>query len=155
MSTIEKTIEVGRPVSAVYAQWRQCEDFPQFMKGVKKVRPMPEEQWRWKAVIGGRTKRWDAEIVEQVTNQRISWRSTAGAKNAGTITFVALTPAKTRLILYLTYEPKGMLERIGDNLGLVAAGVAADLKRFKALMESRPAPVNRRQTPEAIAPALP
>lgn len=155
MRIIEKTIEVERPVSAVYAQWSQCEDFPQFMKGIKKVRPMPEEQWRWKAVIGGRTKRWDAVIVEQVPNQRIGWRSLAGAKNAGTVTFVALTPVKTRLMLYLAYEPRGIVEKMGDNLGLVAARVTDNLNRFKVLLESRPIPVNHRQTSEAIAPALP
>jgi uncharacterized membrane protein len=69
MQTIEKTIEVDRPVSAVYDQWSRFQDFPQFMKGIKEVRKIDDTYLRWVAEIGGRVKRWDAQIVEQVFRQ--------------------------------------------------------------------------------------
>ena len=77
MQTIEETIEVEQPVSAVYDQWTRFQDFPQFMAGIKEVRLVDGKRLHWKAEIGGQTKGWDAEIVEQVPNQRITWRSTS------------------------------------------------------------------------------
>jgi hypothetical protein len=34
MATIEKSIDVGVPVSVAYGQWTQFEEFPKFMEGV-------------------------------------------------------------------------------------------------------------------------
>ena len=155
MQTIEKTIEVDRPVSAVYEQWIQFEGFPMFMNGVKEVRKIDDTYLRWKAEIGGKTKSWDAEIVEQLPGQRISWRSTSGAENSGAVTFVSLTPTKTRVILYLSYDPKGLFENLGDNLGMVLAKVSGDLNRFKAFIESRGVPVESGRRAEVPVPANP
>jgi uncharacterized membrane protein len=141
MQTIENTIVVARPVRAVYDQWTRFQDFPQFMAGIKEVRLVDDKNIHWTAEIGGQTKGWDAEIVERVPDQRIRWRSTSGAENSGTVTFVSLTPTSTRVILYLSYNPKGIVEKIGDNLGIVSAKVWDDLKRFKAFIESRTVPV--------------
>jgi len=145
MQTIEKTIEVDRPVSAVYAQWIQFEDFPKFMEGIKEVRKIDDKYLRWEAEIGGKSKKWDAEIFEQVPDQRIEWRSTSGAENSGTVTFVPLAPTKTRVILHLSYDPRGLFENLGDNLGMVSSKVAGDLNRFKAFIESRGVPVESRR----------
>ena len=40
MEKIEKSIEVERPVSTVYNQWTQFEEFPRFMKGVNSVKQL-------------------------------------------------------------------------------------------------------------------
>ncbi len=137
MATIEKSIEVGKPINTVYQQWTQFENFPQFMTGIKEVRQLDEQHLHWKAEIGGRTEEWDAEIFDRVPNQRLSWRSTSGAKNSGTVNFVALDPANTRLILNLNYDPQGIMETVGDNLGLVSARVTGDLNRFKEYSEAK------------------
>jgi uncharacterized membrane protein len=136
METIEKTIEVEQPVKAVYDLWTQFANFPRFMSGIKEVRRLGDNQLHWKAEIGGRTKEWDAEISEQVPNQRLAWRSTSGAENSGAMHFIALSPSKTRVILYLSYGPRGLVETIGHNLGVVSARVSGDLNRFKRLCES-------------------
>src|SRR6185503_1869616 len=73
MQTIEKTIEVERPISAVYDQWTRFQEFPKFMEGIKEVRLVDDRHFHWKAEIGGKVKGWDAEIVEQVSDQRIRW----------------------------------------------------------------------------------
>ena len=155
MQTIEKTIEVERPVNAVYDQWIQFQDFPKFMEGIKEVRKIDDKYLRWEAEIGGKAKKWDTEIFEQVPDQRIEWRSTSGAENSGTVTFVSLTPIKTRVILYISYDPKGLFENLGDNLGMVSSKVAGDLNRFKAFIESRGVSVENGRIAEATVPATP
>ncbi len=153
MHILEKTIEVNRPISAVYEQWTRFQDFPQFMQGIKEVRRLDAKNLRWTATIAGQEKVWDAEIVEQLSDDTISWRSTSGAENSGKLTFIALAPEKTRVILHLTYEPKGFFENLGDNLGFVSGKVTDDLNRFKAFIESRAGIDSSGRTDEAAVPA--
>ena len=75
MERIEKSIEVRCPVHTVYNQWTQFEEFPKFMSGVKEVKQLDDTTHvHWHAEIWGKDKEWDAEIVEQVPDQRIAWR---------------------------------------------------------------------------------
>ena len=83
MATIERSIEIGAPVSAVYDQWTQYENFAQFMKGIELVQWLDEGRLHWRARIAGRVEEWDAEITEQIPEKRIAWSSTAGAANSG------------------------------------------------------------------------
>jgi hypothetical protein len=52
MERIEKSIDVECPISTVYNQWTQFEDFPRFMKGVKKVIRLDDQRPHWEAKIG-------------------------------------------------------------------------------------------------------
>jgi len=139
MATIEKSIEVNAPLSATYNQWTQFEEFPQFMQNVEQVQQLDDKRLHWKAKIGGKTKEWDAEIIEQIPDQRIAWRSIGGAPNAGALNFTAIEPNSTRVTLRLDYEPEGAMEKAGDALGILSQHVEGDLKRFKEFIESRQA----------------
>lgn len=139
MKTIENSITVDVPVSRAYNQWTQFEEFHVFIEGVKEVKQVDDKRLQWKAEIAGKTKEWEAEIFEQVPDQRIAWRSTSGAKNSGTVVFTALGPEETNLALHLEYDPEGVMENVGDAFGVVSARVAGDLKRFKEFIEKRPA----------------
>ena len=75
METIEKTIEVDAPLTTVYNQWTQFEEFPRFMEGVKEVRQIDDTHLHWKAEIAGKEKEWNAEIVRQVPDQVVAWPS--------------------------------------------------------------------------------
>src|SRR5439155_22099221 len=87
MATIEQSIDVTVPVRTVYNQWTQFEEFPRFMEGVLEVRQLDDKRLHWKAEIAGKEKAWDAEITEQIPDERIAWRSRGGAWNAGVVTF--------------------------------------------------------------------
>ena len=87
MSVIEKSIEINVPVRAAYNQWTQFEEFPRFMEGVKQVKQIDDTHLHWKADVGGKEKEWNAEITEQIPDQRIAWTSRGGAINAGIVTF--------------------------------------------------------------------
>jgi len=83
MSSIETSIEVDVPVRTAYNQWTQFEEFPRFMEGVREVKQLDDRHLRWCAEIGGKEKVWEAEISEQIPDDRVAWHSTSGAANAG------------------------------------------------------------------------
>ena len=137
MSVIEKSIEINVPVKTAYNQWTQFEEFPRFMEGVKQVKQLDEKRLHWKAEIGGKEKEWDAEITEQIPDERIAWRSREGAKNAGVVTFHRLSDSKSKVMLQLEYDPDGFVENVGDTAGAVTQRVVGDLERFKRYIENR------------------
>ena len=137
MARVEKSIEVQAPLRSVYNQWTQFEEFPCFMEGVKEVRQLDDTHLHWQARVGGRDLAWDAEIIEQVPDRRIAWHSVSGKKNAGTVQFLPAGPEATRVSLSMEYDPQGVLENVGDAIGLLSRRVETDLERFKAFMETR------------------
>jgi uncharacterized membrane protein len=137
MATIEQSVEVAVSLSTAYNQWTQFEQFPSFMEGVKEVRQHDDTHLHWIAEIGGQTHEWDAEITEQKPDEKIAWRNVGGKENAGVVTFHRVQDATTRVMVQLDYVPEGIVEKLGDTLGAPDRRVAGDLKRFKALVESR------------------
>jgi uncharacterized membrane protein len=137
VSTIEQSIDVNVPVRTAYDQWTQFEDFPRFMEGVREVRQLDDKRLAWCADVGGKEKRWEAEITEQIPDARVAWRSRTGANNAGVVTFHRLDDRTTRVMLQLDYDPEGIVENVGDAIGVVSARVRGDLQRFKDFIEQR------------------
>jgi uncharacterized protein (TIGR02271 family) len=137
MGATTHSIEVNAPLRAVYNQWTQFEEFPRFMEGVEEVRQEGDKRLFWRANIGGKVKEWEAEITNQVPDQRIAWQSVDGSPNAGTITFEELGPDRTRVTATIEYEPEGFVEKAGDALGIPSGRVEGDLKRFRDYIEER------------------
>lgn len=137
MTTVEESIEVEAPIRQTYDQWTQFETFPQFMEHVEEVRQIDDTHLHWKAKIGGKLQEWDAEVTEQHPDERVAWRSTGGATHAGVVTFHRIDDTHTKVMLQLDAEPRTTVEKIGDKLGMLDREAKADLKRFKAFIESR------------------
>jgi uncharacterized membrane protein len=137
MSTIEKSITVDVPTHTAYNQWTQFETFPQFMDGVEEVRQLDDKRLHWKAKIAGVAREWDAEIVDQTPDERITWRAVDGTTNVGTVSFSAPNAVTTRVTLRMEVEPEGLLEKAGDALNLIEHQVKSDLDNFKEFIESR------------------
>lgn len=137
MESVTKSIDVNVPVQTAYNQWTQFESFPQFMEGVEEVRQLDDTRLHWKATIGGKTEEWDAKITEQHPDHRVAWTSTSGAHNGGVVTFHQLDANSTRVTVQMEYETDGVVEKVGDMLGVVDRRVQGDLERFKEFIESR------------------
>jgi carbon monoxide dehydrogenase subunit G len=101
--------EVEAPVEQVYAYWRDFSHFPAFMPDVEQVIVTGPTTSHWK-VTGplGKSVEWDAEIVEDVPNQRIAWHSVGDADvdNAGAVRFDD-RGGRTNIEVSLTYDPPG------------------------------------------------
>ena len=137
MERIEKTVEVDRPVRTVYNQWTQFEEFPRFMDGVKEVTQIDDTHVHWHAEMFGKDKEWDAEITEQVPDQKIGWKSISGdAPNAGTVRFESIGPERTLVRLIMAYEPQGATENVGDALGVLSRRVSHVARPFSVPKEA-------------------
>jgi uncharacterized membrane protein len=130
-------IEVEVPVTTAYNQWTQFEEFPQFMEGVDEVRQLDDTLLHWAATVAGKRAEWDARIVEQEPDRRISWESTDGRRTRGTVTFEESGPGRTTIHLTMSYVAEGALERAGSAAGLDERRIHGDLERFKELIEGR------------------
>jgi uncharacterized membrane protein len=137
-------ILVDRPPTETYQYWRNFENLPGFMRHLESVILEDDRHSHWIVKApANTTMEWDAEIIEDHPNERISWRSTDNAQvdNAGSVHF---TPAQdgrqTKVTVMLTYDPPGgalgvALSKIfGENPD---EQVAEDLVRFKEAVEQR------------------
>jgi uncharacterized membrane protein len=154
MARVQKSIDLNVPVTTAYNQWTQFEQFPRFMDSVQSVVQLDDRHLTWHAKLGNREKYWDAEIQEQVPDQRIVWRSTEGATNAGQVSFQPLDADHSRVTLQLSYKPEGMMEQAGSAMGIVSRQVSNDLGRFRDFIESQPAETGafREEMPNPKAP---
>src|SRR3954454_8125438 len=137
MSSIEQSVEVQVPIRTAYDQWTQFEDFPRFMEGVESVHQLDDTHLHWVAEIAGARREWDAEITEQRPEERVAWRSLSGTTNAGVVTFHRLGEGRTKIMLQLDVEPEGVVETVGDKLGMIRRRAEGDLQRFKDFIEAR------------------
>jgi uncharacterized membrane protein len=136
MEMIKESIDVSVSVGTAYNQWTQFEQFPKFMEGVESVTQIDDTHLRWAASVGGARREWEAEIVEQAPDQKIAWRATSGNGPNGIVTFEPLGPDSTLITVEMSYEPDGLMEQLGAKIGIDSRQVAADLKRFKQLVET-------------------
>jgi uncharacterized membrane protein len=137
VATTEKSVDVNVPVRTAYNQWTQFEEFPQFMSDVESVQQLDATHLHWRVKIAGVEREFDAEITEQLPDQRIAWRSTSGVGHAGVVTFHKLEDAKTRVMFQLDMSPETFAEKVGDKVGIVSKAAERDMKNFKEFIEMR------------------
>jgi uncharacterized membrane protein len=138
---------IHRSPAELFKFWRELENLPRFMVNVESITPLDERRSRWRvrgpldSVIA-----WDAEIINEVQDELIAWRSLPGSlvATAGSVRFQpALGELGTRVTVTLEYDPPvGVVgATIARWLGVdPARQVDEDLHRFKVLMEGGEAP---------------
>jgi uncharacterized membrane protein len=140
---VQETVTINRSIEELYRFWRNLENLPQFMRHLDSVERITDTISHWRAKgPAGTSVEWNAEIINEVPNQVIGWRSLEGADvvSAGSVNFDAESGGRgTRVTVRLQYSPPG---------GKVGAAVARlfgrdaeteirdDLRRFKQLVEA-------------------
>ncbi|MFF2217162.1 SRPBCC family protein [Streptomyces antibioticus] len=138
MSTVKEAVDVDVPVRTAYNQWTQFEEFPNFMEGVEEVRQLDDRHNHWTTKIGGVRREFDTEIVDQLADDRITWRSVDGdTRQRGSVRFERLDDTHTRVELTMDVEPTGMAEKGADLTGVIGRRVKGDMRRFKEYVEQR------------------
>ncbi|MFI2380256.1 SRPBCC family protein [Streptomyces sp. NPDC018964] len=138
MSTVKETVEVEVPVRTAYNQWTQFEEFPNFMEGVEEITQLDDRHNHWTTKIGGVRREFDTEIVDQLPDERITWRTTSGdVQQKGMVRFQRMDDSHTRVELVMDVEPSGVAEKAADMLGTIDRRVKGDMRRFKDYIERR------------------
>ncbi|MGC3976334.1 MAG: SRPBCC family protein [Nitrospira sp.] len=141
---IERSITIQRSAKDLYAFWRQLDNLPTFMSQVRSVEPRDDRRSHWviNTLPGAPTVEWDAEIINEVENERIGWKTLDGAtvEHAGSVRFTPLHDERqTRVTVTLQYDPPAgaIGAAIADLFGQEPGQkIARDLERFKEAMES-------------------
>ena len=132
----EDSIQVQAPISEVYRRWTDFQRFPTFMSNVEEVRPLGGDRYHWVARIFGVKQEWDAEVIDQQPNSRVSWRSVSGPYNQGTVSFSQLGTGATEIRLRLEYAPP--LGKAGQALDQITQTTKReameDLNNFRKLV---------------------
>ena len=148
MPTVEQSIDVNVDVTTACDQWSRFESFPQWMEGVASVDQTGDSRLHWVAkvrsefaTVEGETREWDARITDQTRDKRVSWESIGGKPDqkpdSGEASFEPLGDSVCRVTFVMSWEPEGEIETPTEVLEAVNQVVAADLARFKELIEAR------------------
>ena len=134
---IVEELDLPVPRAVAYQAWTRFEEFPSFMKKVESVEQQEDQTVEWKAQIFWSHRSWTAEIVDQVPNERIVWRSKGEKGHVdGAVTFHELTPDLTRMLVNLEYYPQGLFERTGNLWRAQGRRVRLELKFFRRYLTS-------------------
>jgi len=149
---VSESTTINRPPEVLYEVWRTLELLPRFIPSIKRVTKQSETRSHW-VVTGpaGREVEWDAEIVNDVPNQLIAWRSDgrADVSSDGSVRFSSGRGLReTVMQVQFQYDPP--LARasavaawlVGKEPGQL---VRDALRRFKSFMESGEAPTTEGQ----------
>jgi len=140
---VRESVLVQKPVDEVFRFWRQPENFPCFMSYLEQVTDLGNRRSHWVAKGPADLKvEWDAEIINEVENKVIGWRSLPGSDvvTAGSVNFAPTAGGRsTQVSVHLQYEPPA-----GKAGALVASlfgrepsqTIHEDLHRVKDLLEA-------------------
>ena len=138
---VDKTITIDKSPSEVYQFWRNLENLPRFMGHLQSVNEIDNKHSHWVAKApAGYSVEWKAEIINEVENKLIGWRSLPGADvdNAGSVQFNSVGNG-TEVKIALQYNPPG--GTIGSWFAWLfgeepSQQIEQDLSRLKQLLET-------------------
>lgn len=141
-ATVMKSVTILKPVEEIYRFWRDLENLPRFMKHLKSVRRLDDRRSHWIAAAPfGRSVEWDAELLEDVPNQRLTWWSLPGSdiEHRGSVEFRPTENRGTEVHVRLDYHRPG--GKLGEAFAMAflespEQQIREDLRRFKALIET-------------------
>ena len=150
---VDAAVTIAKPREELYHFWRNLENLPRFMTHLESVKEIDNKHSHWVVKApAGRSVQWKAEIVNEVENELIGWRSLPGADvdNAGSVRFKPAPDGNgTTVRIALQYNPPGGL--VGALLAKLfgeepSQQIREDLQRFKRLMETGEIPVAESHT---------
>lgn len=140
---VDESVTINRSVEELYRFWRNLENLPKFMHHLESVERVTDTLSRWRAKgPAGTTVEWNAEIINEVPNQVIGWKSIEGSDvvSAGSVNFDSDGAGRgTRVRVRLQYSPPG--GKAGAAMAWLfgrdaATEIREDLRRFKQLIET-------------------
>jgi uncharacterized membrane protein len=144
---VEEAVTINRPPDELYDFWRDFERLPRFMQNLVSVKRRDNRRSHWVAKApGGRTVEWDAEVINEIPNELIAWKTIAdsGVISAVSVHFDAAGRGRgSRVRVRMQYDPPA--GKVGAAIARMLGAepsqtVREDLRRFKQLMEAGEVP---------------
>lgn len=149
---VKTSITIARPAEELYHFWRDFRNAPRYRENIAQVRMDSPTRSHWVMTgPGDRTWEWDSELTLDREGRGFAWESLEGADlpNRGSVEFLPDARGEETVVTYeIEFDPPG---------GVIGAAVAnvfhevpeqmvrADLRRFKALMETGEIPTTNGQ----------
>ena len=140
---VRESVRLDLPVADLYRFWRRFDNLPRFMAHLEAVTEHDgTDRSHWVAAgPAGLRVEWNAEIINEVENQTIGWRSLPGSDvvTAGSVTSTRWVTGAVQLEVHLQYAPPA-----GSAGAFVASlfgrapeqTIREDLRRLNQLLEA-------------------
>lgn len=153
-----EAVTIQRPADELYREWRNLEALPEKMQHLQSVQALSDGTSHWSAKgPGGRLFEWDAEILQDIPGQLLSWRSLPGADvvSAGSVNFDETPGHGTRVTVRLQYDPPG--GRLGAYVAWLmrqepSQQIREDLRDWKRRLEAGEVPTIEGQASARATP---
>jgi uncharacterized membrane protein len=129
MNAAEKSIVVSAPVAEVYERWLHFEELPKFIKSLGHIERIDDTHFSFNNHRNGKEHSGVIEIIRQIPERTIAWRTIADGVGLGVVSFEPLSDTATEITLKLrsVFDPS-------------ISGQSAEeyLLNFKQLIEQEP-----------------
>ncbi|WP_266366793.1 SRPBCC family protein [Tellurirhabdus rosea] len=147
---ISKSLTIMKPREEVWAYWRRHENLPNFMYHLKEVRQITDKRSHWVAQIADSklaralgSVEWDADIIDEVPNERLVWKSIPGSlvDHSGEVRFNDVPGGRPGTELHATIKYRPPAGQLGTAVAKLfnqnfKQMIKQDLRRFKQLLET-------------------
>jgi uncharacterized membrane protein len=127
MNAAEKSIIVNAPVAEVYERWLRFEELPKFINSLGNIERIDDTHFSFSNIRDGKEQRGVIEVMRQIPERRIAWRTIADGVGLGVVSFEPVSDNSTEITLKLrsAFDPS-------------ISGQSADqyLFNFKQLLEN-------------------
>ena len=150
---LEKSVQIGRPVEDVFETWCDLEALPRYTNLLRSIRRSGDRSF-WIAEVGGIPLQWDAEIVQVIPKESISWKSVEGVRHSGRVTFSTIGD-QTLIHVHMNYAPRLWFLRpmLSPAVGMMEGYIEQALRDVKTALESGAGKSARQKEPTAPAQA--
>lgn len=149
---VEESFAINCSPEELYSFWRELERLPRLMPELMSVRVIDRRRSHWIARgPAGRRVEWYADIINDIPNELIAWRTTEGSQVAcaGSVHFEARSRGRGTVVrIKLQYDPPAgkigaaLAWAFGDSPSQV---IREGLRRFKQLIETGEVPTTQGQ----------
>jgi uncharacterized membrane protein len=135
-------VTINQSRETVFASMRNFQQFPRFMRHLKSVEPLGDGRSHWVAEGPlGSSVSWDAEIINEISNELIAWKSLPGSQvdHAGSLRFADAPGQRgTEVRVEMQYNPPAGI--VGAYVARLFGRepeqeIAADMRRLKQYLE--------------------
>ena len=139
---VERAVVIQKSPEELYRFWRDLANLPRFMSQHVAVERRDDARSHWKVQsVAGATFEWDAEIINDLPNELLAWRSLDGAdlNHAGSVHFEPDRRGGTVVKVVMEYRPPA--GKLGNGIARLfdqepAQVLDKDLHRLKQLLET-------------------